>query len=367
MMRRRLASGALALLLSTAPALAAPMGPGVEPAAVLLLEADPGQDVVAKALTNALRQRVLESKEFTLNNASPSLIATAYDAKCPLKGGLKRPIVAANDRAFDAGCLRRVGAAVDARRFFWGFVYEEGGATVVRVHFWQEGQIDRVATLPYDAAQRDRLADRLYRKLVTPNAVGDVKVTGAFGGEMVVDGKPAGPYGDGIELTLETGEHFLEVHDGPRVIARGRTRIEPGGRSQAQLMPVALPAPESLPPPHHDPPPITVRPKASAWPWVLGGVGVAGLAGAGVFWGLRSSELGDLERACAGRACEADRQSAIDRTDRYGTFSALSLGVGLAAGAGLAAYLALGARQPRVMAGAVPIAGGAALFVGGAF
>jgi hypothetical protein len=355
----------LALVLAATPALAAPMGPGVEPVAVLLLEADPGQDLAAKTLTNALRQRVLDSAEYTLNGASPPLIATAYEVKCPLKG-LKHPLTEATEKVFDAPCLRRVGAELGARRFFWGLVYAEGATSFVRLHFWQDGQLDRVTTLPYDA-QRDRLADRLYRKLVTPNAVGDVKLAGGPAGELFVDGQPAGAYVAGVELTLATGEHLLEVRDGPRVLARGRARIEPKGHSEAIMMPVAEAAPPLSQSPSHDPPPITVRPKASAWPWVLGGVGVAGLAGAGVFYALRSGELRDLERSCYGRACIPDQQGAVDRAGRYGTLSVASLGVGFAASAGLVTYLVMAKREPRVMGGFLPVAGGAAVSLGGRF
>ncbi|HEU4534155.1 MAG TPA: hypothetical protein VFS00_08555, partial [Polyangiaceae bacterium] len=247
-----------------------------------------------------------------------------------------------------------------------GLVYAEGAAAFVRLHFWQDGQPDRAATLPYDATQRDRLADRFYRKLVTPHAVGDVELTGGPAGELFVDGTPAGAYVTGAELTLATGEHVLEVRDGPRVLARGRTRIEPGGRSQATLMPVAELAPPP-PPPDHGPPPIVVRPRPSAWPWVLGGVGVAGLAGAGTLFALRQSELRDLEQSCYGRACTPDQQRAVDRAGRYGTLSVASLGVGLAAGAGLVTYLIMAKREPRVMGGFAPIAGGAAVSLGGSF
>src|SRR5687767_6611443 len=98
----------LALGLTLTPvALSAPMGFGVEAAQVLDLHADLGNDVAAKTMTNALRQRVLESKEFTLNGESQLLFSAAREAKCPLKHWA-RPMVAANDRAFDEGCLRRI-------------------------------------------------------------------------------------------------------------------------------------------------------------------------------------------------------------------------------------------------------------------
>jgi hypothetical protein len=366
-MRRRPALFALALAIATPPASAAPMGPDTEAVAVLLIEADPDQDVAAKAMTNALRQRILDSAEYTLNGTSDPLIVMAHAAGCSLKGW-KRPLAQASEHVFDPACLQRVGAELRARRFFWGLAYAEGGTTFVRLHLWQEGKTDRVATLPYDATQRDRLADRLYRKLVTPNAVGDLKLAGGPVGELFVDGKPAGTYGDGVELTIETGEHVLEVRDGPRVLARGRTRIEPGGRSQARLTPVAETTPPPSQAPDHDPPPITVRPRPSAWPWVLGGVGVAGLAGAGAFWGLRSSERSDLKEACAGRACLADQGDAAKRVNTYATLSAVSLGVGVAAGAGLAAYLLAPRRGAAPVSGAVvPLAGGVGAGVVGSF
>jgi hypothetical protein len=260
-------------------------------------------------------------------------------------------------------------ARLDAKNFFWGLLYVEGGTTFVRLHFWRDG-VDRSATLPYDAAQRDQLADRLYRKLVTPNAVGDVKLSGGPAGELLVDGKPAGPYVDGTEITLETGEHLLEVRDGPRVLARGRTRIEPGGRSSATMMPVAEPPPApatTTQAPYHDAPPITVQPKASAWPWVLGGVGVAGLAGAGTFFALRQGVKGNLEKACAEGDCLDNQRDDLRRGNRYGTLSVVSLGVGIAAGAGLTAYLLTSRRPPRVSGALVPLAGGAAATISGSF
>jgi hypothetical protein len=368
MTRRGWAPVALALALASTAASGAPMGSGVEAVAVLLPEADPEHDLAAKTLANALRQRVLDSTEFTLQGASVlPLVAMAHQAKCPLKG-LHHPMREADENVFDAACLRRVGAEMSTRRFFWGLVYAKGGATLARLHFW-DGDHDRAATLAYDAAQRERIADRLYKKLVTPNAVGDVKLAGAFGGELVVDGKPAGSYGDGVELTIETGEHFLEVREGPRVVARGRTRVEPGGRSEARLMPITSPAPEPPQPrpPFHEPPPVTVRPRASAWPWVIGGVGFAGFAGAGIFWGLRSSERSDLERVCDGRDCPPGQEGSTDRVNTYRTLAVASLGVGVA-GTGLAAYLFARRRAPAPVSGAlVPLAGGAAVGVVGRF
>jgi hypothetical protein len=364
---RRRGPRALALVaaLAAAPAAAAPIGLGVEPVRVLGLESDTELDFVAKTATNLLRQTVLESSEYTIGGESPPLVPTAHEAKCAV-GRLRKPLAESSDGAFDAGCLKRIATKLGAKRFFWGLVYAEGGATFVRLHFWQEGEGDRAATLRYDEAARERVVERLYRKLVTPDKVGDVTVAGPAEGELFVDGKAAGPYAAGAELTLPVGDHELEVRQGPRVVARGRASVTPGGRTEARLEAVVTPAPAPTPP-YHDPPPIVVRPKASAWPWVLGGTAIVGLAGAGALWGLRRSELSGLDDDCYGRACPLRQREAVDRADRYGTFATVSLGIGLAAGASLATYLVVAKRPPRMVGAIVPVAGGAAFGVEGRF
>ncbi len=360
---------AFALALSASPALGAPIDAGVEPATVLAFQADAMTDAeldfAAKSLTNALRQTVLDSPEYTLGGQSPTLYAVAYDINCSLRVARGRPI---DERTFDEACLRKVGKHLETRRFFWGFLAVEGGRPVVRLHLWQQGERDRVASLPYDPSARDRIAERLYRKLVTPEKVGDLALVGAAEGELVVDGKAAGPYAPGVELTLIAGEHAIEVRQGPRVVARASARVAVRERAEVQLKAVAEPVtapPSRLP---TEPPPVVIRPRPSAWPWVLGGTAGAGLAGAGVFWALHQRERNDLERICRGHDCPPDQEGAADQINRYLTLSAISLGVGVAAGAGLATYLlAPGRRTPPVSGAIIPIAGGMAASVAGSF
>jgi hypothetical protein len=354
---------ALSLSLGVGPARALPMGPGAEPAAVFDLASDLESDLPAKTLTNALRQLVLDGPDYALNSLGAPLVVTAADLKCKLGGpGGILP----DERAFDDACLKKLGRHLGVRRFFWGFVTTRGGATVVRLHLWQAGEPDRVATLPYDEATRERVAARLYAKLVKPDQVGDLAVAGDVSGELFVGDRPGGPYAPGVELTLPAGEHVVEVRQGPRVVARARALVVVGRRAEARLEPVATPTPP--PPGHvHEPPPITVRPKASAWPWVLGSVGVAGLAGSGAFYLLRSDARDDLRLACPENICPEARRSAVRRADLYGTISVASLGVGLAASAGLVTYLLMAKREPKIVGGAVPIAGGWALSLEGRF
>jgi hypothetical protein len=372
MSARRAAWLALALGLADRRADAAPMGAGVEAIGVLSLESDRDSDFAAKTLTNALRQVVLDAPEYTLRDENVSLLLTALELKCPLGGGGMLP----DEGAFDEACLRKVSKALGLRRFFWGYVTAGAGGTRVRLHFWQQGQPERTATLPYEPAARDRLAERLYRKLVTPERVGDLAVAGSFEGELWVDGRSAGAFAPGAELTLTAGEHTIEVHKGPRVVARTRARVVVGERAGATLEAVA-PGPPAPPSKFNEPPPVTIRPKASAWPWVLGGVGGAGLASAGTFFLLWRGAQNDLEDACSpGKNCR-DHKADIDRSRLYSTLSLVSLGVGLGASVGFS--FALRARRPtttattsasaapRLWGSVQPVGGGAAAFVTGSF
>jgi hypothetical protein len=365
--RARPAALAISIACASAPAVGAPAGQGLGSAQVLGIEADAALEVVAKTMTNAVRQQVLDGPDFALNSAGVPLIATAGDAKCAI-GRIRRPMSQANEAVFDAACLKRLGAHLGVKRFFWGLVYAEGGATFVRLHLWQEREGDRAATLRYDDAQRDRVAERLYRKLVTPDKVGDVTVSGQAEGELFVDGQSAGPYVAGVELTLPVGDRELEVRHGSRVMARGRASVTPGGHTDARLELITEPVPSPPPTGPVIPPPITVRPKASAWPWVLGSTAAAGLAGAGVFWSMRQGETRDLARACRETRCPAREDAAIDRANTWAALAGVSLGIGVAAGAGLAAYLLTPRRGSAPISGAVvPLAGGAAAGIVGSF
>ncbi len=367
-------------VLAAAPARGAPIGPGVEAVAVLGLEADLSNDLGAKSLTNALRQQVLDSAEYTLGGESAPLAVKAGEAKCSLKG-LRRPLTEASDLSFDGACLARLGQQVGAKRYFWGHVYSEGSRPFVRVHLWREGEPDRAVTMPYDEAERDRLAERIYRKLATPEKVGDVALTGAAAleGEVFVDGRARGPMRPRVELTLPGGEHAFELRNAGEVVARAKAvviagawvdvRLEAGGEAA-----VAAPAPFVR---VSDIPPLTRRREPSAWPWVFGGVGVAGLIGAGAFFSLYRGEQGELDDACAPDKSCRGQQASIDRSKRYSALSLVSLGVGVGAGVGL--YFSLASRRPQSEAldgraraslwgGVSPLAGGgAAALAGGRF
>ncbi|HEU4410099.1 MAG TPA: hypothetical protein VFS43_32895 [Polyangiaceae bacterium] len=382
MRARGLAAWALgaALLGAAAPGRAAPIGPGVETAAVLGLEADLSNDLAAKTLTNALRQQVLDSAEYTLSGESPPLAVKAGEAKCSLKG-LRRPLTEASDLSFDAACLGRLGALLGVKRYFWGHFYSEGSRPFVRLHFWREGESDRAVTLPYDEAERERLAERLYRKLAIPEKVGDVALTsaGPLEGELYVDGKPRGALRPRVELTLLGGEHSFELRRDGKAVAQAKAQVVAGGWVDVRLEPLPLPLPDLAPQIRvGDIPPVTRRRESSALPWVFGGVGAAALIGAGTFFALYRGAQSDLDDACAPDKSCRGQQATIDRSRLYSALSLASFGVVAGAGAGL--YLSLRSRGPEeavvsrgrpgpgLWGGVAPLAGGgAAALAGGRF
>lgn len=81
-----------------------------------------------------------------------------------------------------------------------------------------------------------------------------------------------------------------------------------------------------------------VKPSSSALPWIVGGIGVAGLATSGVLFAMRGSAVSDLEQHCVGSVCPSSQGDTIDRANRFGTFSAIALGVGVA-GIGTSIFL----------------------------
>lgn len=368
----------LALGLLTRSPLAAPAGAPV----VQVIELwEPNLDQKAQALTNSLRDVIFDANEFALNTDNPQLLPLAQDAKCDVRG-FDVALSEASDRGMSKACLERLGKRLGAKGgYFWGYLYAgEGGRKMVKLHLWQQGE-DRAIALAYDEGDRKRLAERLYRHLVSPGKVGDARFVaegGVVRGELSINGRTRGAFdGAAVELTLPLGDVTAEVRSGDRVLARGKGVVTASGVAAVRLTPVAEPASPARVEPLagarlSTTPPAVEGP--SALPWVLGGVGVAGLLGSGVLFGLNRSEWSGLAEDCAGKACASDRGDVIDRGNLYGTLSLVSLGVGVV-GVGLATYLFVNeadrgekaARAPRFVGAVRPLPGGLGAALGGSF
>jgi hypothetical protein len=75
--------------------------------------------------------------------------------------------------------------------------------------------------------------------------------------------------------------------------------------------------------------------------YVVGGIGIAGLATFAVFGALSSSKFEDLEEACADNHCPPERAGDIDNGKRFQVIANIGLGVGIAGvvtGAGLLVF-----------------------------
>ncbi|MCU0686474.1 MAG: hypothetical protein MUF34_30215 [Polyangiaceae bacterium] len=347
----------------------------------------------ALKLTKALEQRVLASRGVRLVNSNKSLLALldqvkcgqAFTAKSLDKGG-----AGLNDRAgedVDTACLGKVavplGAPFDpAERFFWGWVYRDAAAKpMVTLNFWDRAQGERKVSLPL-AEPFDRLADRLIQHLVYPGRVGDVRVASArtLRGELFVGTDSQGRFeGETIELTLPVGAHSFELRQGEKVLARGRGVVLARESRQVELEAVEA-SPVAAAPPTNPvidaPPPLLTKRGPSPWAWVTGGVGVAGLAGAGVLFALRQSAESDLNDQCSSKDnCPETARDTLDRSNLYGTLAPISLGVGVL-GLSASAYFFMRPQPTRTMAappriritgGAAPLAGGGAAFLFGSF
>jgi hypothetical protein len=256
-----------------------------------------------------------------------------------------------------------------------------GGLRWVKARLWQGDGAEVSKALPFEteASARERLADRLYLHLSRPEEAADVRLTASAdvsGGELWVDGKAQGAFAPGLELTVKAGEHAFEVRRDGKALAEAKAMAKAGTTTELALAAVFRPRTDIPiefpdPPPHVVPPPA---PRRSAWPWVAGGVGAAGLVGAGVFYALRQGKESDLDKLCGADPCPSRVRDDIDRSKLYGTLSVVSLGVGVA-GVATSAALFLTESKRRDTAGSalrvhgfvLPQPGGGAAALVGSF
>jgi hypothetical protein len=371
MASRRAARWFLAALVS-APSIARAAPEPTAVAHVLELASDFEMQARAQTLTNLLRLRVGDSGDYLLASQNPSLVVVASAVRCDVRGFGAGALREDADRSIDERCLRSMSVRLDAERYFWGHLYTgSDGKLWVKAHLWQRGQASRTKALPYDEATRDRLVGRLYLHLVHPGQAADVRIDAPSdaAGELYVDGAAQGPYAPGLETTLRAGEHAFELRREGRVLARASAVVAAGKANGVRLELVPR---TDLDPSvgFHDPPPIEATPRGE-WKRTAGfvglGIGAAGLLGAGAFFALRQGKQSDLDDLCQGRDyCPREAQSDLDRSNRWGTLSLVSLGVG-AASTGVGAFFLLtaprsrpnGATTSSVRLGAVPLIGGA--------
>lgn len=196
--------------------------------------------------------------------------------------------------------------------------------------------------------------------------------------KVLLDGQPVLAKDFGTLLPVDPGAHAIEVETDGSIAQKKEVSLPERGYETITLeiedkekpateptASVTATATASAPPP---PPPPSKLPA-----FVLGGVGVASLIGAGVFYGLRVAELGNFSRLCPVETYPKDEsgqqdctgntaaQGAYNNAQTFTITAGVLVGVGAAALAGAGAYWFFTQRKPSA---APPAKAGAASVVG---
>jgi hypothetical protein len=163
---------------------------------------------------------------------------------------------------------------------------------------------------------------------------------GTESARIQLDGTDLGESQIGQPIAVDPGPHSVNVRLSP-----GREFQQAAVVKESETVEVPLVAPDQgASPAVAGAPPAGADhggapPKGgSAVPWIIGGVGVAGLAASGVFYVLRQGAKSDLDSACRGSLCPSSVQDTQSRGQTYTTVSMVALGVGVV-GVGVATYL----------------------------
>jgi hypothetical protein len=235
-------------------------------------------------------------------------------------------VASPNTRLEIARCLRTAGRLVAA--------YAELGRTSIEAKelLGQDNRYQRA----YDAAVQERkeIEPQLgFVTLTVQNATDDTKV--------VVDGEEIkrAAWNEPIPVTPASSEVVVTTPGhGP---VKAAATVAAGQRQALTIDALSGDAGEApAPAPAEAAPAETPSsgPSLRTWAYVAGGVGVAGLATFGIFGVLAKSTYDDLNGACHGGPCPADKQGEIDSGKTQQTVANVGLVVGLvgaAAGATL--------------------------------
>lgn len=159
--------------------------------------------------------------------------------------------------------------------------------------------------------------------------------------KILLDATPVAAAAIGVATPLDPGDHAIEVQDAAGKVTFHRDlKLEEGAREHLEVEVndvEATPVPTTIAPP--PPPP----PRSRAPVVIAGGVGVASLIVSGIFYGMRASTISTVTASCKDQVnlthCKDTpaARDAIASGQTDSTVSAVTLGVGLAglAGAGI--------------------------------
>jgi hypothetical protein len=169
---------------------------------------------------------------------------------------------------------------------------------------------------------------------------------GAESARIELDGVELGEAQIGQPVAVDPGPHSVIAKlGGDRQIEQSATVKESETQEVVLVAPASAAVAKAPPASGSGVEPVDTGEKKvhhSPLPWIVGGVGVAGLAASGAFFALRQGAQSDIDKLCRGNVCpKSAEQTVKDKQDQGKLDTALSmvfLGVGVA-GLGVATYL----------------------------
>lgn len=131
----------------------------------------------------------------------------------------------------------------------------------------------------------------------------------------------------GVELPVDPGEQVVEQRFVSGRLHGERVSLRPG-ESKSVLLKASDEPPVSSAPARATSAPRAAR-EASALPFVIGGVGVAGVVVGAVAGSLAIGNAAEVRRECDGPACSAAGKAAADAGKREALISTIGFGVGV--------------------------------------
>jgi hypothetical protein len=252
----------------------------------------------------------------------------------------------------------------------------EGRLVNARKH-WADAQAAIDSRDPRVAIAKDRIAalDKRVASLVLRLAAGTPPQA-----HVKIDGAEVDKSAIGAATPVDPGAHVVTLEAAGRKESRTSLTLAEGEKKEATLSPGAVdpsyvpPAPERA----HVAPDASARPPAAAPAsstkrtvgFVLGGIGIAGLAVAAVTGGLAVAKNGTIQSDCPNKRCSQEGLDAISGQNALFAANYVGWGVGIA-GVAAGAFLVLtskgGASAPTTAIAPAPLPGGAALRIESAF
>lgn len=316
---------------------------------------------------NAVRSRTIGIVLVLLLGLGASAGAVPLDQATPAQLSAAQKTFQAANELYDA---KRFDEAITAFRASHAIVASPNSSLMIARSLRELGRLGEAYTeIERAASEADAAAAKDDKYTATAKACHDELSALALRVgkiEVKVVHAPAG-------TTLRVGENEVDVATAKpvvvspgtvAVVARGdgrevrRTVTVAAGETARVALDLAPPpaAPAIAPPPSAEPAPPAPAPapKYRTLAYVVGGVGVAGLVGFGVFGALDNSKFNSLQSDCPGGHCAPDRGSDIDSGKTYQTLANVSLVVGVVGlGGGVALYV-LGSHHQESTAARAP-------------